>query len=306
MAKNILIIGKSGSGKTTSLRNLNDKDYALINPLGKELPFKSNKPYLETFSYEQIKSALLTYTNKGVKNIFIDDAGYLNRSIHSIVDDFLFRHNLEVKIEEIEDVLSEIQSLDPIGIGARDLQESLKIQLNRKQQKKSILFAKLIVETYFDFFKKKQYNIIIQRTDCSDEDLQDAIDEIVKLNPKPGNSLLSDASEAISIIPDFMVFQQNSKVDFQVNNYSKRKLRTSKYYEGLLKTVSESDKPSDKKTISFLKERLDSANVFIDALNRRNDTLYLIMDAIINYQYEYFIEGDIQKLRPMQIGRAYV
>lgn len=283
------------------------------------ISFKNNNNNFESFDRNQIFIAETTFHEDLISQLQlkplsekqmliglelignIDDAGYLSRSIHSIVDDFLFRHNLEVEVEEIEDVLSEIQSLDPIGIGARDLQESLKIQLNRKQQTKSILFAKLIVEKYFEFFKKKQYNIIIQRTDCSEEDLQDAIDEIVKLNPKPGNSLLSDASEAISIIPDFMVFQQNSKVDFQVNNYSKRKLRTSKYYEGLLKTVSESDKPSDKKTISFLKERLDSANVFIDALNRRNDTLYLIMDAIINYQYEYFIEGDIQKLRPMRL-----
>ena len=231
----------------------------------------------------------------------IDDSGYLSRSIPSMVDDFLFRQNLEVEVKEIEEVLSVIQSFDPVGVGARDLQECLLIQLNKKKQTKPILLAKRIVKRYFEYFKKKQYNIILQRIECSEEDLQNAIEEIVKLNPKPGNSLFSDGNEAVSIIPDFMVFQQNGKIDFQVNSYSKRKLKTSKYYEGLLEKVSESKNPSDKETASFLRERLESASIFIDALNRRKDTLYLIMKAIINYQHEYFIEGDIQKLKPMRL-----
>ncbi|MFA7081451.1 MAG: RNA polymerase factor sigma-54 [Bacteroidales bacterium] len=231
----------------------------------------------------------------------IDDAGYLSRSIPSIVDDFLFRQNLEVDTKEIEEVLSIIQRFDPVGVGARDLQECLLIQLNKKKQTKPILLAKRVIKRYFEYFKKKQYNIIIQRIESSEEDLQNAIEEIVKLNPKPGNSLFSDGNEAISIIPDFMVFQQNGKIDFQVNSYSKRKVKTSKYYENLLKEVSESKNPLDKETATFLREKLESATIFIDALNRRKDTLYLIMKAIINYQHEYFIEGDIQKLKPMRL-----
>ena len=231
----------------------------------------------------------------------IDDAGYLSRSITSIVDDFLFRQNLEVEIYEIQEVLSIIQTFDPIGVGARDLQECLLIQLNKEKSTKPILLAKRIIKRYFEYFKKKQYNIIIQKIECSEEDLQNAIEEIIKLNPKPGNSLFSDGNEAISIIPDFMVFQQNGKVDFQVNSFSKRKLKTSKYYEGLLQTVSESKNPSDKETANFLKDKLESASIFIDALNRRRDTLYLIMKEIIIYQHDYFIEGDIQKLKPMHL-----
>lgn len=231
----------------------------------------------------------------------IDESGYLGRSIESIVDDFLFRHNLEISKEEIEEVLSIVQTFDPIGIGARDLQECLLIQLNKKEKTKTIALAKKVVKRCFEFFKKKQYNFIAQRLNCSEEELQGAIDEIVKLNPKPGNSLSTDVDSSIAIIPDFLVWMQNQKVDFSVNSIGNHKLRTSSYYENLLKSVSQSNSPSDKETAAFLKEKLESANTFIDALNRRNDTLYVIMKAIIKYQYEYFLEGDIQKLKPMRL-----
>lgn len=231
----------------------------------------------------------------------IDESGYLNRSIESIVDDFLFRHNIEVTVKEIEDVLAIIQTFDPIGVGARDLQECLLIQLNKKEKTKAISLAKKVIKKCFEYFKKKQYNFIAQRLNCSEEELQEAIDEIIKLNPKPGNSLSTDVDSSIPIIPDFIVWMQNQKVDFQVNSYGNHKLKTSNYYENLLKTVSQSNSPSDKETATFLREKLESANIFIDALNRRSDTLYLIMKAIIKYQYEYFLEGDIQKLKPMRL-----
>lgn len=231
----------------------------------------------------------------------IDESGYLNRSIESIVDDFLFRHNIEVTVKEIEDVLAIIQTFDPIGVGARDLQECLLIQLNKKEKTKAISLAKKVIKKCFEYFKKKQYNFIAQRLNCSEEELQEAIDEIIKLNPKPGNSLSTDVDSSIPIIPDFIVWMQNQKVDFQVNSCGNHKLKTSNYYENLLKTVSQSNSPSDKETATFLREKLESANIFIDALNRRSDTLYLIMKAIIKYQYEYFLEGDIQKLKPMRL-----
>ncbi len=161
--------------------------------------------------------------------------------------------------------------------------------------------AKKVIKKCFEYFKKKQYNFIAQRLNCSEGELQEAIDEIIKLNPKPGNSLSTDVDSSIPIIPDFIVWMQNQKVDFQVNSYGNHKLKTSNYYENLLKSVSQSNSPSDKETAAFLREKLESANIFIDALNRRNDTLYLIMKAIIKYQYEYFLEGDIQKLKPMRL-----
>lgn len=231
----------------------------------------------------------------------IDDAGYLSRSIPSMVDDFLFRQNLEVSEKEIEDVLKIIQSFEPSGIGAIDLQECLLIQLDRKTQTKQISLAKKVVKRCFEYFKKKQYNLIVQRLECSEDDLQEAIEEIVKLNPKPGNSLSSNSNETISIIPDFIIWQQNGKLEFQVNSYTHRQLKTSKYYENLLQTVVESKSPKDKETAVFLKDKLESANIFIDALNRRTDTLYLIMNAIIKFQYDYFLEGDVQKLKPMRL-----
>jgi len=231
----------------------------------------------------------------------IDDAGYLSRSIPSMVDDFLFRQNLEVSEKEIEDVLKIIQSFEPSGVGAIDLQECLLIQLDRKTQTKQISLAKKVVKRCFEYLKKKQYNLIVQRLECSEDDLQEAIEEIVKLNPKPGNSLSSNSNETISIIPDFIIWQQNGKLEFQVNSYTHRQLKTSKYYENLLQTVVESKSPKDKETAIFLKDKLESANIFIDALNRRTDTLYLIMKAIIKFQYDYFLEGDVQKLKPMRL-----
>lgn len=231
----------------------------------------------------------------------IDDAGYLSRSITSMVDDFLFRQNLEVSEKEIEYVLKIIQSFDPSGVGAIDLQECLLIQLERKTQTKQISLAKKVVKRCFEYFKKKQYNLIVQRLECSEDDLQEAIEEIVKLNPKPGNSIASNSNETVSIIPDFIIWQQNGKLEFQVNSYSNHQLKTSKYYENLLQTVLESKSPKDKETAVFLKEKIESANIFIDALNQRNNTLYLIMNAIIKFQYDYFLEGDVQKLKPMRL-----
>ena len=231
----------------------------------------------------------------------IDESGYLSRSITSMVDDFLFRQNLDVNEEEIERVLHIIQNFEPSGVGARDLQECLLIQLERKIGTKQISLAKKIIRRCFEYFKKKQYNLIAQRLECTDEELQEAVEEIVKLNPKPGNSLSSNSNETISIIPDFIVWQQNGKVEFQVNNYVSHPLKTSKYYEDLLQTVVESKSPSDKETATFLKDKLEAANIFIEALNRRKDTLYLIMKAIIKYQYDYFLEGDVQKLKPMRL-----
>jgi RNA polymerase sigma-54 factor len=231
----------------------------------------------------------------------IDEAGYLSRSISSMVDDFLFRHNIEVTEKEIEEVLSIIQSFDPTGVGARNLQECLLIQLQKQQQNKDIQLANKVLKHYFEYFKKKQYNVILQRLEVTQEDLQKAIDEIIKLNPKPGNSLSSNTNQTISIIPDFIVWQQNSKVEFQVNKVGFRPLRTNKYYEDLLKDTLKSNSPSDKETANFLKEKLESANIFIDSINKRNDTLHLIMKAIITYQYDYFLNGDIQKLRPMRL-----
>jgi RNA polymerase sigma-54 factor len=231
----------------------------------------------------------------------IDDSGYLSRSIVSIVDDFFFRYNLEVDKKEIEKILNIIQGFDPCGVGARDLKECLLIQLKREKQTEDVLLATKIIKRYFEYFKKKQYNIITQKLGCSEKEISQAIEQIIKLNPKPGNSRLEIGIQEQAIVPDFIIWQTNSKVFFRLNNYREKNLKTNSYYENLLKKVSSGNTPSDKQATVYLKERIDSANGFIDALNKRKETLETIMQAIIDYQYDYFLEGDIQKLKPMRL-----
>jgi len=234
----------------------------------------------------------------------IDEAGYLTRPLSSMVDDFLFSQNIEVSEQELEKVLNIIQTFDPSGVGARDLQECLLLQLDRQESIDEIVLARKIVGKYFELFKNRQYSIIAQKVQSTQEQLQAAIDEIVKLNPKPGNSLYSTSSaiESVAIIPDFIVWQQNGKVEFQVNNVNNNNnLHVSSYYQNMLKQLENKTDKASKETISFLKEKLESANVFIDSLLKRKNTLYLIMKNIIDYQKDYFLDGDVRKLKPMRL-----
>lgn len=231
----------------------------------------------------------------------LDDSGYLSRSITSMVDDFLFRQNIEVQEKEIEKVLGIIQSLDPAGIGARDLKECLLLQLKRKEQTKEILLSNKIINRCFDFFLKKQYHLISQKLNCSEDELEASLEEILKLNPKPANSQSTQSNISISILPDFIIWQNNSRVEFRVNKCSNRSLKTNSYYQNLMDDLSKSNSKKDNETYNFLKEKLESANTFIDSLQKRNETLFIIMKAIIDFQYNYFIDGDVQKLKPMRL-----
>lgn len=231
----------------------------------------------------------------------LDESGYLSRSISSLVDDFLFRQNIEVNEEEILSTLKIIQNFDPSGIGARDLAECLMIQLNRKKEDENISLAKKIIKKYFDYFLKKQYSIIAQKLNIEESKLQFAIEEILKLNPKPANSNFSNDNQTISVHPDFIIWYQNNRVEFQVNKVYQRQLKTNNYYSELLESISNSKESKDKETYNFLKEKIESANIFIDSLNKRHDTLYIIMKAIIDFQNKYFVDGDIQKLKPMRL-----
>ncbi len=231
----------------------------------------------------------------------LDDAGYLGRSLEAISDDFLFRQNLEIEVEEIENALNMVQSLDPPGIAARDLRESLLLQIDRKPKTKALTLARKVIDKTFESFLNKQYSNIIQRLSIEEDELEEALEEILKLNPKPANSSFGISSQTISVSPDFIVWLQDGEIEFQVNRATNRKLRTNNYYSKLMKELENSKSEADKETYNFLKKRIDSANEFIELLNMRYDTLYLIMKTIIEYQYEYMIEGDIQKLKPMRL-----
>ncbi len=232
----------------------------------------------------------------------LDDSGYLNREVEAIVDDLAFSSNVSTTEEEVEEILSMIQELDPAGVGARNLQECLLLQINRKQDGDITKFtAKKILEEYFEEFTKKHYQKILKKLEINDEDLKEAIDEIIKLNPKPGGSMKEAAGNYQQIIPDFSIVENEGRLQVTINGRNAPELKVSKTYKNMLKAYSEGAKASksDKEALTFVKQKLDGAKWFIDAIKQRQNTLLTTMDAIMNYQKEYFLTGDETKLKPM-------
>jgi len=234
----------------------------------------------------------------------IDDSGYLERSTDSMVDDLAFTQNIETTKEEVEEVLSVIQDFDPPGVGARDLQECLLLQLKRKQDNgensESIALAEKILKRYFNEFTKKHYQKIIKRLEISEEQLKNAIDEILKLNPKPGNSMSETTKTNNYIIPDFTIINNNGELELQLNSWNLPELHINNTYANMLNELAKKKRnKNQKETYSFIKNKVDSAKWFIDAIKQRQNTLYATMYAIMQYQKEYFLTGDETKLKPM-------
>jgi RNA polymerase sigma-54 factor len=199
-------------------------------------------------------------------------------------------------------MLQVIQELDPAGVGARDLQECLLIQINRKQDGDITRFtAKVILEKYFEEFTKKHYERIATKLEIEDDDLKDAIEEILKLNPKPGGSMKESAKNHQQIIPDFMITEFEGQLELSINGRNAPDLKISKTYEQMLRTYAEGAKTSksDKEALLFVKQKLDGAKWFIDAIKQRQNTLLHTMDAIMTYQRAYFLTGDETQLKPM-------
>jgi RNA polymerase sigma-54 factor len=234
----------------------------------------------------------------------IDDDGYLRREIEAIVDDLAFSQNVMTTEEEVEDVLFIIQDFEPAGVGARDLRECLLLQLERKHHGNIATYtAKKILEKSFDEFTKKHYQKIKAKFEINDEDLKEAIDEIVNLNPKPGNSLKesTNSKNIQQIIPDFILTEEDGELSLSLNSRNAPQLKVSKTYENMLRGYSEGAKrtKSDKEAVQFVKQKLDAAKWFIDAIQQRQHTLLYTMRAIVDYQHEYFLSGDDTDLRPM-------
>jgi RNA polymerase sigma-54 factor len=195
-----------------------------------------------------------------------------------------------------------IQELDPAGVGARDLQECLLIQIKRKQDGDITKFtAKVILEQFFEEFTKKHYDKISKKLEIEDQDLKEAVDEILKLNPKPGGSMKESAKNHQQIIPDFMIVEMEGRLDLSLNGRNAPELKVSREYEQMLRNYAEGAKTSksDKEALVFVKQKLDGANWFIDAIRQRQHTLLMTMDTIMNYQREYFLTGDETNLKPM-------
>ncbi|HKK40091.1 MAG TPA: RNA polymerase factor sigma-54 [Cryomorphaceae bacterium] len=231
-----------------------------------------------------------------------DDDGYLRRDLENIVDDLAFSQNLMTSVEELEKMLSMIQKLDPAGVGARSLQECLLIQLKRQDQTyPSVRIAKEIIEKHFDAFTKKHYDRILKKLEISNEDLKIAVSEIIKLNPKPGNSSRDSGKSNQQIVPDFAIVVEEDELRLSLNGRNAPELKVSNSYREMMKGYAES-KQKDKKqkeAVQFVKQKIDSAKWFIDAIKQRQQTLLHTMDAIMNYQKEYFLSGDETKLKPM-------
>lgn len=230
----------------------------------------------------------------------IDNDGYLRRELENIVNDLAFSQNIETSEEEVEEILFKIQGFDPAGIGARDLKECLLLQLERKDQhNQTIHNAELILHEQFDEFTKKHYDKIQKRLELSDDEIKEAVSIITRLNPKPGGS--GGDVKTQYILPDFLIHNNNGKLEIALNGKNAPELRVSRSYQEMFDAYDKSAK-NDKKlkdAVSFVKQKLDAAKWFIDAIKQRQQTLLKTMNAIVAFQYDFFLEGDESKLRPM-------
>ena len=252
---------------------------------------------------KQIRLKIKNEKNKEIAEHIIgnlDESGYLRRELFNIVDDLAFSQNIFTSEKELEKVLLEVQDLDPAGVGARSLKECLLIQLRKKKKTISIKTAEAILEKCFDSFTKKHYSKIAKKLDIDNTAIKEAIAEIVKLNPKPGNSLIDTQSSIQQITPDFTIVENDGNMTVELNHRNSPQLKVSKDYMEMIKGFQESDqKKRDKEAIVFVKQKVDSAKWFIEAIKQRQNTLLKTMEAIVSFQKNFFLTGDEKKLKPM-------
>ena len=271
---------------------------------------EKNVPYAAGTSFHQsLKNQLNTFSlNDEEKSIAeflvgsIDDSGYIRREILDLVDDLAFTANIFTTEEKVLSVLKKVvHNLDPIGVGARDLKECLIIQLKSKEKNKTRALAINILENAFDHFVKKHYKKLLEKFSISEDELKEVNTEISKLNPKPGSSYSGNNKIAEQIVPDFSIKIIDGELDLTLNSRNAPELHVSREYNNMLKGYQESNvkTKSQKDAVFFIKQKLDAAKWFIDAIKQRQQTLLVTMNTIMHYQYEYFLTGDERKLRPM-------
>ena len=231
----------------------------------------------------------------------LDQFGYLRRDLIDISDDLAFTLGINADENKIQKILDKIYLLDPAGIGAKNLKECLYLQLKRKKTTKNISNAVKIIKDLFDEFSKRHFDKIKTKLNISDEDLRESISEIEKLNPKPGGAYNENTKMNSSIVPDFTVEVIDGNVKLKLNSRNAPDLYVSEEYKNMLSGYSESKEKtkSQKDAVMFIKQKLDSAKWFIEAIKQRNQTLIMTMSAIVDFQKEYFITGDEKKLKPM-------
>ncbi len=273
---------------------------------------KDERPQYNTFSvkesFTQSLREQLGYRNLSEHQYSIgafligslDDDGYLRRSIDSIVDDLSFRANIETTEEEVLEMLKVIQEFEPAGVGARDLRECLLIQIRLCKKSPAVENATRILNNHFTEFTNKHFQKIMNRMGLTEEELKAAIAKILKLNPSPGGQIDdSYADQAQQIIPDFILDYKDGKLELSMPRFSVPELRVNKKYADLLMEASNSSEREKKDAAAFVKKKLDSAKWFVEAIKQRHNTLTNTMQAIVDYQHDYFIDGDETHLKPM-------
>ncbi len=269
----------------------------------KDMPFASGTSFNQ-YLISQLNTFRLSDDERVIAEFLVgsvDESGYIRRSLTEIMDDLAFTQNVFTDEKAIEKVLHIVHQLDPAGVGARDLQECLSIQLHRKEKTPDVELAIDIIDNAFEQFTKKHYLKLIQKFDVTEIQLKDAIDEIEHLNPKPGGSFSGNNKAVEHIVPDFAIKIVDGELELTLNGRNAPELHVSREYSDMMKGYKESkDKSkSQKDAVQFIKQKLDAAKWFIEAIKQRQQTLFVTMSAIMHYQSEYFLTGDERKLRPM-------
>lgn len=266
-------------------------------------------PYASGTSFTQhLKNQLNTYRleddDRNIAEFLVgsvDESGYIRRSLSDITDDLAFTQNIFTNEEKIEHILKIIHQLDPAGVGARNLQECLGIQLNRKEKQPAVELALQIINTAFEAFTKKHYKKLIQKFGITEEQLKNAIREIERLNPKPGGSYAGNTKIVEHVVPDFAIKIIDGELQLTLNGRNAPELHVSREYNDMLKgyKASKDKSKAQKDAVLFIKQKLDAAKWFIDAIKQRQQTLFVTMSAIMHHQKEYLLTGDERKLKPM-------
>ena len=269
----------------------------------KEIPSSGGISFHQ-FLDNQVKNLIIKEADKPIADFIIgsiDESGYVRRDIDDLIDDLAFSQNLIVEKQKIESILKKIQGFDPPGVAARSLQECLMLQLNRKdKEKESVFNASKIIENEFELFSSKKYKKLIEKLNISDLQLKEAIDEISKLNPNPGGSISSEIQNN-TITPDFILTIEDGNLVVEINKRNAPELKLSNSYKEML-TGYKNDPNKNKSqndAIQFIKQKLDSAKWFIDAIAQREQTLLLTINAIMDFQKDFFLTGEEKLLKPM-------
>lgn len=269
----------------------------------KQIPYASGVSFTQ-FLMDQMRTFTIDEKESQIARFLvgsIDETGYIRRTLLDIVDDLAFTENLFVDEFEVRKVLGLVQQLDPAGVGALDLQDCLMLQLQRKEQTSSVVIANEMITSHFTSFSKKHFSKLMSALQIDEEQLKEAIKEIEKLNPKPGASYASSTKINSHITPDFTILIVEGELQLKINGRNAPELHVSSSYKNMMAGYKESKvkNKAQQEAVLFIKQKLDAAKWFIDAVKQRNHTLLITMNAILNYQKEFFLTGDEQKIRPM-------